>query len=101
MGRIGAITKSSELTIDSGFDLSGGDYDILMKAGRTVDGKDVSALAAALSELSIDADLPMGAHDITLDAAQTVDGVDVSDHDARHSIGGSDEILDFLIWGFL
>lgn len=39
--KAGGITKSSELIIDSGLDLSGGDYDITMKAGRTVDGLDL------------------------------------------------------------
>ena len=31
----------SQVVVDAGLDLSGGDYDITMKAGRTVDGKDV------------------------------------------------------------
>lgn len=38
----------------------------------------VPAVAAVLSDLTIDTDLVMGAHDITLGAAQTVDGKDVS-----------------------
>lgn len=36
----------SQVVIDAGLNLSGGDYDITMKAARTVDGKDISALAA-------------------------------------------------------
>ena len=34
----------SQIVVDAGLDLSGGDYDILLKAARTVDGKDVSTL---------------------------------------------------------
>ena len=34
----------SQVVVDAGLDLSGGDYDIIMKAGRTVDGEDISAL---------------------------------------------------------
>ena len=34
----------SQVVVDAGLNLSGGDYDIVMKAGRLIDGKDVSGL---------------------------------------------------------
>ena len=48
------ITKLSELTIDSGLNLSGGDYDITMKASRTIDGKDVSGIEDRVTKKASD-----------------------------------------------
>lgn len=41
----------SQIVVDAGLDLSGGDYDIAMKAGRTIDGKDVSTLGDMLKSV--------------------------------------------------
>lgn len=47
----------SQIVVDSGIDFSGGDYDILMRAGNTVDGQDISeADPAGLFGSGVDGD---------------------------------------------
>lgn len=74
----------SQIVVDSGLDLSGGDYDIVMKAGRTVDGKDVGgAMLAATFDPDSD-DVIEGAQ-VAINPAHTKKLV--SDN-LRHSIDG-------------
>ena len=47
----------SQIAIDAGLDLSGGDYDITMKAARTVDGRDVSDVEAGATTDQTDTEI--------------------------------------------